>query len=45
VTLKEEVRFPADFEEGQRYHESKLVKDTTYKLHEVSPQKAVVEVI
>jgi hypothetical protein len=45
VTLREKVKFPPDSEEGQRYHESTLIKDTTYKLLEASPQKVVVEVI
>jgi hypothetical protein len=45
VTLREKVKFPADSEEGQRYHESTLIKDTTYKLLKVMPKEVVVEVI
>jgi hypothetical protein len=44
VTLREKVKFPAQSEEGIRYPESTLVKDTTYKLLSVGPQKVVVEV-
>jgi hypothetical protein len=45
VTMREKIKFPAQSEEGQRYVESTLVKDTTYKLLSVSPEKAVVEVV
>jgi hypothetical protein len=44
VTRREKVKFPAKSEEGQRYHEGTLVKDTTYKLLEVTPEKVVLEV-
>ena len=45
VTHREKIKFPSDSEEGERYHEGTLVKDTTYKLLEVTPEKAVVEVV
>src|SRR5580692_5724797 len=45
VTRREKVKFPAQSEEGQRYHEGTLVKDVTYKLLSVNPQKVVVEVV
>jgi hypothetical protein len=45
VTRREKIKFPADSEEGQRYPDHTLVKDTSYKLLEVTPAKAVVEVI
>jgi hypothetical protein len=45
VTLREKVKFPADSEEGQRYHESTLIKDTTYKLLKATPKEVVVEVV
>jgi hypothetical protein len=45
VTRREKVKFPADSEEGQRYPDHTLVKDISYKLLEVTPAKAVVEVI
>lgn len=44
VTRREKIKFPADSEEGQRYPDSTLVKEITYKLLEVTPAKAVVEV-
>jgi hypothetical protein len=45
VTRREKVKFPAQSEEGQRYHEGTLVKDVTYKLLSVTPEKVVVEVV
>lgn len=45
VTRQEKIKFPPDSEEGQRYVDHTLVKDITYKLLEVTPTKAVVEVI
>jgi hypothetical protein len=44
VTRREKVKFPPESEEGQRYHQHTLIKDTTYKLIESTPEKAVVEV-
>jgi hypothetical protein len=44
VTMRERVKFPAQSEEGIRYPEGTLVKDTTYKLLSVNPQRVVVEV-
>jgi hypothetical protein len=45
VTRREKIKFPPDSEEGQRYPDHTLVKDISYKLLEVTPAKAVVEVI
>ncbi len=45
VTRREKIKFPPDSEEGERYADHTLVKDITYKLLEVTPEKAVVEVI
>jgi hypothetical protein len=45
VTRQEKIKFPPDSEEGQRYADSTLVKDITYKLLEVTADKAVVEVV
>jgi hypothetical protein len=45
VTVREKVKFPAESEEGQRYHKGTLVKDITYTLTEVTPAKAVVTVV
>jgi len=45
VTRREKIKFPPNSEEGERYPDHTLVKDITYKLLEVTPAKAVVEVI
>lgn len=45
VTRREKIKFPPNSEEGERYPDHTLVKDITYKLIEVTPAKAVVEVI
>lgn len=45
VTRRDKIKFPKDSEDGHRYHEHTLIKDITYKLIEVTKEKAVVEVI
>jgi hypothetical protein len=44
VVRREKVKFPADTEEHRMYPEGSLVKDTTYKLIDMTDKKAVVEV-
>ncbi len=44
VSMREKIKFPPQSEEGIRYPESSLVKDTTYKLLSVDAKKVVVEV-
>jgi hypothetical protein len=44
VTRREKVKFPHETTEGRLYPENTLVKDVTYKLLSVTPEKAAVEV-
>jgi hypothetical protein len=45
VTRREKVKFPADSEEGRIHPDQTLVKDITYTLKDLTPEKAVVEVV